>query len=94
MLECGIRGPCLRRSSVDDQSRLSWRKIGTWKNCLFIERDALNIVDNVRRLLAEPDLRLSLAVNGRQFAEQYHDVKVIAGQYDEVFQNILERRKE
>lgn len=63
------------------------------KNCLFIERDAHSIVDNVRRLLTEPDLRSRLAVNGRKFAEQYHDVKVIAGQYDEIFKKVLERRK-
>lgn len=63
------------------------------KNCLFIERDALSIVNNVRRLLTDPNLRLSLAKNGREFAEQYHDVKVIAGQYNEVFKKILKRRK-
>ena len=63
------------------------------KNCLFIERDAINIAENVRRLLTESDLRSRLAVNGRKFAEQYHDVKVIAGQYDEIFKKVLERRK-
>ena len=59
------------------------------KNCLFIERDAVNIAENVRRLINDPDLRLRLAVNGRTFAERYHDVKVIAGQYDEIFKRVL-----
>jgi glycosyltransferase involved in cell wall biosynthesis len=64
------------------------------KNCLFIERDAVNIAENVRRLLTDPDLRTRLAVNGRKFAEQNHDVKIVAAKYDEVFKKILERRKD
>ncbi len=63
------------------------------KNCLFIERDAVNIAENVRRLLTDPDLRTRLAVNGRKFAEEFHDVKKVAAMYDKVFREILERRK-
>jgi glycosyltransferase involved in cell wall biosynthesis len=64
------------------------------KNCLFIERDAVNIVENVRRLLTDSDLRTRLAVNGRKFAEEHHDVVKIAAMYDKIFKEILERRKE
>lgn len=63
-------------------------------NCLFIERDACNIADNVRRLLTDSNLRARLAVNGRMFAEEHHDVVKVAAMYDKVFKGILERRKE
>ena len=63
-------------------------------NCLFIERDEDSIISAVRRLLNDPDLRTRLAVNGRDFAEQHHDVRKIAAQYDRVFKSILARTRE
>ena len=59
------------------------------KNCLFIERDADSIIRAVRQLIANPDLRRTLADNGRKFAEEYHDVRKIAVMYDEIFKKIL-----
>lgn len=66
------------------------------KNCLFIERDEDSIIEAVRRLLKDPDLRTRLAVNGRKFAEEHHDVRNVAAEYDRIFQSILARnaRKE
>jgi glycosyltransferase involved in cell wall biosynthesis len=59
------------------------------KNCLFIERNADSIVNAVRKLIANPDLRRTLAVNGRKFAVEHHDVRKIAEMYDEIFRKIL-----
>jgi glycosyltransferase involved in cell wall biosynthesis len=60
-------------------------------NCLFIDRDTEQIKTAIRRLIAEPDLRDRLAINGRAFAEDHHDVRMIAAEYDKVFKGILER---
>ena len=59
------------------------------KNCLYIDRDVDSIISAVDQLLTNPDLRTRLAVNGRLFAEQHHDVKKIAAKYDEIFQSVL-----
>lgn len=64
------------------------------KNCLFIERDEESIIQAVRRLLTSPDLRTTLAVNGRRFAEEHHDIRTIAAQYDQIFQAILNKTRE
>lgn len=63
-------------------------------NCLFIERDANMIADTIRRLLSDTELRTRLAVNGRKFAEEYHDVKKVAAAYDKVFQQVINANPE
>ena len=65
-------------------------------NCIFIERSDESIVAAVRRLMNDSDLRKRLSVNGRRFAEKFHDVKEIAAKYDAVFKSILAKtqRKE
>ncbi len=59
------------------------------EDCLFIERDVENIKQTILRLKNDPYLQNRLSENGRAFAEQHHDIKVIAKQYDEVFQNLI-----
>jgi glycosyltransferase involved in cell wall biosynthesis len=59
--------------------------------CMFVTRDVENIRDTILVLMQNPDLQLKLARNGRAFAEQHHDINVIAKQYDEVFQALLRR---
>jgi glycosyltransferase involved in cell wall biosynthesis len=64
------------------------------KNCLFIERDATNIQEAIERLIAEPELRTTLSMNGIEFAKEHHDVQKVARLYDEVFKAVLAKRKE
>ena len=54
------------------------------ENCLFISRDTSDIIEKIKRLKSDGALRLKLSVNGRAFAEQHHDIKVIAAQYAEI----------
>jgi glycosyltransferase involved in cell wall biosynthesis len=81
-LACGV--PCLL-TKVGYHGEMLQDKI----NCLFIERNADSIIQAVRHLISNPDLRTLLSKNGRLFAEQYHDVRKIAAQYDEIFKRIL-----
>jgi len=64
------------------------------KDCLFCEREIDSIADCVKRLAEDEELRNSLSVNGRMFAEKHHDINVIAKQYDQVFQLVINRNKE
>lgn len=61
--------------------------------CLFCERDIDSIADCVKRLADDAELRNSLSVNGRLFAEKHHDINVIAKQYDQVFQTVLKNKE-
>jgi len=63
------------------------------KECLFCEREIDSIADCVKRLAEDEDLRNSLSVNGRLFAEKHHDINVIAKQYDKVFQTVLKNKE-
>lgn len=67
------------------------------ENVLYIERDLETsspqttdqICDAVRRLMQEPELYRRLAMKGREFAVEHHDVRQVAAQYDTVFQALL-----
>jgi len=61
------------------------------KECLFCEREIDSIADCVKRLTESEELRNSLSTNGRRFAEKHHDINVIAKQYDQVFQSVLNK---
>lgn len=64
------------------------------KNCLFIKRDIKDITKKISLLRDDISLQKKLAKNGREFAEKYHDIKEIAKQYDEIFQQCIEYNKE
>lgn len=81
-LSCGV--PCLLTKVGFHGEMLEHEK-----NCLFIERSEDSIIEAVRRLLKDPDLRTRLAVNGRKFAVENHDVRKIAAEYDRIFKSIL-----
>lgn len=59
------------------------------ETCLVIKRDAADIVEKIRMLMNDSELRKKLAWNGRLFAENYHDVRKIAKQYDDVFRKVI-----
>lgn len=59
------------------------------KTCIFIERDANDIEKKILMLKENPALRIDLAQAGREFAEKHHDIRVIAKEYDRIFQLIL-----
>lgn len=58
-------------------------------NCLFIERDVQDIMDKLMLLKNTLALRTKLAFEGRLFAENNHDINVIASEYDKIFQSVL-----
>ena len=60
------------------------------ENCLFIERDADMIAETIRRLMSDRELRIRLSKNGRKFAEEHHDVRIVAAIYDKVFKKVIE----
>jgi len=63
------------------------------KTCLFIERDVQNIMDRIMELKNNPALRIELSENGRKFAEEHHDIKKIAIEYNRIFKMILTKNK-
>ena len=63
------------------------------KNCIFIERDANDIEKKVMMLKNDPALRISLAENGRVFAEKHHDITEIAKEYDRIFKLVLDKEQ-
>jgi len=62
-------------------------------NCLFIKRDIDDIITKINMLKDSRELRATLSIQGRAFAEKYHDVTEIASKYDEVFKLTLERKE-
>jgi len=59
-------------------------------NVLFCERTFESVKDCIKRLLIDFDLRTTLHINGRLFAEKHHDIKVIAAKYNEIFTECYE----
>jgi len=59
------------------------------KNALIPPRTPLDFALALSRLRDEPDLVSKLIERGREFAEKYHDIKVIASQYDFVLKEAL-----
>ena len=55
------------------------------ENVLFIERDAIDIAEKVKRLMNDKILQKILSVNGRKFAERHHNIIEISKRYDEIF---------
>jgi len=59
------------------------------ENVLFIKRDAKDIAAKIKLLKNDEALRLKLSFEGRIFAENNHDIKKTALQYDQVFRSLL-----
>ena len=55
-------------------------------NVLFCERSTDSVKECISRLKEDPKLCERLRINGRKFAQAYHDIKTIAKQYDVLFQ--------
>lgn len=60
------------------------------ENCLFIKRDSADIVQKVKMLINDRALLEKIKFNARLFAEQNHDIKETAANYDRVFREVLE----
>jgi hypothetical protein len=60
-------------------------------NVLFCERTVESIVEQLRRLKEEPGLAARIGAAGRKFAEEHHDIRVVADQYLYVFWDVLRR---
>jgi hypothetical protein len=60
---------------------------------LFCERTVASIQSKLLLLRTDPALRMFLGGNARKFAEQHHDVKKIALQYEQIFQECYDYNK-
>ena len=50
---------------------------------------AKDIAAKIKMLRDDKELRKKLSINGRRFAEKYHDIRKIALEYDRVFQLVI-----
>ena len=62
-------------------------------NCLFIKRDGDDILKKVKLLKDNAELWQKLSLNGRKFAEKYHNINDIAAKYDEIFKIMIRRNE-
>jgi len=60
---------------------------------LFCERSTASVQSKISMIKDSPELQKSLSANARKFAENHHDVKKIALQYEEIFQACHEKTK-
>ena len=60
---------------------------------LFCERTLASVQSRLLTLRTNLKLREALGKNARKFAEKHHDVKIIAKQYEEIFQKCYEFNK-
>jgi len=58
------------------------------------ERDAAALTENIRHLLENQDLWETMGKTGRDFVEQYHDIKKETPQLEEKYRNIIDKRRE
>lgn len=56
------------------------------KNVLFCERSAESVQECISWLIKDRQLYERLRIEGRKFAEQYHDVRQVAKEYDKLIQ--------
>lgn len=63
------------------------------KNCLFIERNHVDISDKIRMLMEDKALQETLSKNGRLFVEQNQDIDKIAHEFDLIFGDMIRRSK-
>lgn len=54
-------------------------------NVIFTEKDASSFRKAVERLMGDPELYERVSKGARQFAEEHHDIRIIANKYREVF---------
>jgi len=54
------------------------------ENVIFIERNINDIAEKIKYLNENRELLRKIAINGRKFAEQYHDINKIAKKYYKV----------
>jgi glycosyltransferase involved in cell wall biosynthesis len=62
------------------------------KHCFFINRTEKSVSEAICTLRDDPELRRTLSINGRKFAEKYHDIRNVASAYAGVFKQVLDRR--
>ena len=63
------------------------------ENALICTRELSSIISCLMRLRAEPELRIKLGMNARKFAEEHHDVRKIAEQYDAIFTDCYDKNR-
>jgi len=61
-------------------------------NCLFIKRNIDDITAKIQLLMRDHGLRMKLAFNGRLFAENNHNINILANEYHKVFQLVLHNK--
>lgn len=61
-------------------------------DCLFVERDSVDVASAIRKLMNNIDLQTRLSLNGRGFAEKFHNINVVAALYKKVITETINRR--
>ena len=87
-IACGI--PCITTREAGFHGEMLEQE----KNVLFCERSVESVKQCIEQLRKDKGLYKKIKINGRKFAEQYHDIKKIAKQYDALFQACYRANKE
>jgi len=67
-------------------ARMKESLIGYYEGIPLINTDPSNIVDNLKKIIADPDLRVSLGKKGREYVEKNHDAIVIGEKLVTIYQ--------
>jgi hypothetical protein len=76
----------------DDDYILPMRRWSFFSECPIVSATPENLVDVLRRLVTRPELRLQLAMSGRQYAEKYHGLDSATYLFGEVIEYVYGRR--
>jgi glycosyltransferase involved in cell wall biosynthesis len=86
-LACGI--PVITTSTAGFHGEM----LENGKNVLFCERSVESVQGCIEWLIKDRQLYERLRINGRSFAEEHHNIKRIAKEYDALFQSCYEANK-
>lgn len=82
-LACGIPVLTTRTAGYHGE------KLTDMKNVIFIERNTEDIMEKLELLRNNPELMHKLSINGRRFAENHHNIKIIAKKYKKEIDYLL-----
>jgi glycosyltransferase involved in cell wall biosynthesis len=72
---------------------LAARTVARAEAGLLVEpRDEVGLLNAVRRLIEEPELRVRLATNGRRYALTHFDIRAITNRFERILDGQAESR--
>jgi glycosyltransferase involved in cell wall biosynthesis len=87
-LEAWSRYTSVVSLNIDPDEIICQKKLG------FHSRTFEQMVDDVKLLLRDIELRQDLGRNGRRYVEQEHDLKVVVEEYVRLFQQLADRAED